>query len=283
MVVTGKIEAVRNFCRGEKRKGRRVGFIPTLGALHAGHLSLVRKARQECGAVAVSVFVNPLQFGPREDYRAYPRDLAQDTALLRKEKVDLLFCPSVKEMYRPNYSVRVIETDLSRFLCGKSRPGHFQGVGTVLVKLFNIIEPDIVYFGQKDYQQTQIVRRLVRDLNFGLTLKALPVVRERGGLALSSRNAYLDPEGRKEAQRLYAALVLARRLIGEGMREPQLIRKRMEKILRSGGPVKIDYLKIADPATLTEVKKIRKGKVLVALAVYVRGVRLIDSRVIKVS
>jgi len=280
MIVTPSIKKVREKIKESKKKGKTIGFVPTMGALHQGHLSLVKKARKECGFVAVSVFVNPIQFGPKEDYIKYPGNLKQDRALLKAEGVDLLFCPRAQDMYESGFSVYVDEINLSRFLCSKSRPGHFKGVCTVVAKLFNIVGPDTAYFGQKDYQQALIIKKLSRELNFPVKIKVLPTVREKDKLAMSSRNAYLSPKARKDSVCLYEALNLAKKLVKEGQRCPKAVVNSMRKLIKSRRSVKVDYIKIVNADSLRDVDRI-KGKILVALAVYVGGTRLIDNIILE--
>ena len=252
-----------------------------MGALHKGHLSLVKAARKECGFVTVSIFVNPIQFGPREDFRSYPRNFKKDEMLLEAEGVDLIFYPSISGMYDRDFSVYVEEISLSRYLCGKSRPGHFRGVCTVVAKLFNIVQPDIAYFGQKDYQQAQIIKRMVKDLNFSLKVKVMPIVREKDGLAMSSRNKYLSIKERKDALCLYNSLMLASKMVKGGICSSATVVANMKKLIRNQAPyARIDYINIVNPGTLEEVKKI-KGKVLAALAVYIGKTRLIDNMLLR--
>ncbi len=280
MIVAKNVLKVRKEVSFRKREGKLIGFVPTMGALHEGHLSLVRRARRECGFVVVSIFVNPTQFGPAEDFRSYPRTFKQDCQLLKKEGVDLVFHPDVKTMYPVGFSTYVEEISLSRYLCGRSRPIHFKGVCTVVAKLFNIVEPDIAYFGQKDYQQAQIIKRMVRDLNFPVRIKVMPIVRERDGLALSSRNKYLEGEQRSEATVLYKSLIKGKQMINQGIRDASIVRREMVRVIKKSSPSsRIDYVSIVDPDTLEEVKKI-KGKVLIALAVYVGRARLIDNMLV---
>jgi len=274
-----KMRVVSQECR---KAGKKICFIPTMGALHCGHISLIRNAKKDKGFLVVSIFVNSLQFGVNEDYKKYPRNLKKDIQLLINEKVDLLFFPNEKQMYFPNFSVCVEETDISQFLCGKLRPGHFKGVCTVLVKLFNIICPDIAYFGQKDYQQAQVVKRLVRDLMFPIRIKVLPTIREKNNLAMSSRNAYLTSQGRQESVCVYKALRLAKQLIDLGARNPSIILSKVKNFILKNYSAKIDYLKIVDPERLSDMKII-SGRVLVVIAVYICNVRLIDNLIIKVS
>lgn len=276
MIITGRVSKVKKIIREVVHKGKSVGFVPTMGALHRGHLSLVRKARKDCGFVAVSIFVNPVQFGAGEDFKRYPRPFKKDKLMLEEEKVDLLFYPSSAEMYPKGYSTYVDEIYLSKVLCGGFRPDHFKGVCTVVTKLLNIISPDTAYFGQKDYQQALVLKRLVVDLNFPVKIEVLPIVRENDGLALSSRNAYLGFSDRKDAGYLYAALQSAKSLIDRGQRDPRKVIKAMREKISAIKTAKIDYIKIVNARNLRDLKKI-EGKVLIALAVFVGGVRLIDN------
>jgi len=280
MIIAKSISKVRKIINKAKKENKTIGFVPTMGALHKGHLSLVKRAKKECDFVVVSIFVNPIQFGPKEDYKKYPRTFKEDKKLLLGY-TDLLFFPYVETMYKKDNSTFVEETILSKFLCGASRPGHFKGVCTVVAKLFNIVEPDIAYFGQKDYQQALIIKRMVRDLNFTVKIKVLPIVREKDGLAMSSRNTYLNEKERKEAVCLYKALNLAKNIIKEGERDSKVVIERMKNLILSYSSAKIDYIKITDPYTLEDVEKIEK-KVLVALAVFIGTTRLIDNILINV-
>lgn len=259
-----------------RRRGKTIGFVPTMGALHGGHLRLVRKARRENNIVIVSIFVNPIQFGPREDFKKYPRNSKQDVALCRKQGVDIIFYPDTKEMYPTEYKTFVEVRDLDKFLCGKFRPGHFRGVATVVTKLFNIVRPDIAYFGQKDIQQAIIIERLVSDLNIPLKIKVMSTVREKDGLAMSSRNIYLSSAERKDAPVLYEALNLAADLIRKGKRSPLYIMRRMKQLIRQKKTASIQYISIADLKDLKPVDRIA-GKVLIALAVWFGKTRLIDN------
>jgi len=283
MIVARSILKVRKIIKKAKEKKKIVGFVPTMGALHLGHLSLIRKAKKECDFVVVSIFVNPIQFGPQEDYKRYPRPFKKDKKILEEEKVDLLFYPTAKVMYPQNFSTYVEEVSLSKYLCGKFRLGHFRGVTTVVAKLFNIVSPDISYFGQKDFQQAQIIKRMVRDLNFPVKIKVLPIVREKDGLAMSSRNSYLTSSERKKAAFLYQSLKKAKVLIKQ-KENPQKIRQVVIRFIKEKIPEsKIDYVEVADPSTLESLKTIRKNqKVLVALAVHVGGARLIDNILVKI-
>jgi len=282
MIITGNIGRAREICRRQQRKGKIISFVPTMGALHKGHLTLVEKARKEGGFLAVSIFVNPAQFGPGEDYKSYPRNFSGDRSFLEAQGVDLLFCPKVNTIYSQGDSVYVDESNLSKVLCGRSRPGHFRGVCSILVKLFNIIGPDSVYFGQKDYQQAQIVKKLIDELNFSIKVRVLPIVREDDNLAMSSRNIRLSGQARKDSRCLYEALSLAKKLIRGGKRNTREIINQMKQIVKSGKLAKIDYIEIVDAENLRRLKRIR-GRVLIALAVYIKRVRLIDNIILNVK
>ncbi|SHH22668.1 pantoate--beta-alanine ligase [Thermosipho atlanticus] len=259
-------------------KKKSIGFVPTMGYLHEGHLSLIKYAKKENDVVVVSIFVNPTQFGPNEDYNNYPRNLERDLKLLEDLEVDYAFVPDVSEMYPSDFSTFVEETELSKYLCGASRPGHFRGVCTVVTKLFNIVKPTRAYFGQKDAQQFRVLRRMVRDLNMDVEMIELPIVREEDGLAMSSRNIYLTPEQRKAATRLYKSLLKAKELIEMGIKDASKVKNEMKKIL-DHPLLKIDYIEIVDEQTLKPVEKI-ENKVIVALAVFVGRARLIDNIII---
>lgn len=256
-----------------------VGFVPTMGYLHEGHLVLVRRAKAENPSVVVSIFVNPTQFGPQEDFKKYPRDPERDLALLEKEGTDVVFMPSVAEMYPENFNSWVDVGKISERLEGASRPGHFRGVATVVAKLFNIVQPDKAYFGQKDAQQLLVIRKMVNDLNMNLEVIAVPTVREPDGLAMSSRNTYLNPEERKAAVVLYQALTLAQRLYSEGEKDAQIIRQQMTELIQKQPLAHIDYISIADAETLDELDKV-KPPALVSMAVKIGKTRLIDNVVV---
>jgi len=265
----------------EKLRQGRLGFVPTMGALHEGHLELVRQAKRRCDRVVVSIFVNPIQFGPKEDYRRYPRDWDRDRRLLARLGTDVLFYPPTEEMYPAGYATYVEVERLDRYLCGASRPGHFRGVATVVAKLFNIVKPHYAFFGQKDAQQLLIIKRMVRDLNFDIKIVAVPTQRAPDGLALSSRNVYLTPRERKEAVVLYQALRCARELIARGERRPGRIKAAMRRLIQTESSGRIDYIEITDTTELAPVKVIR-GEVLIALAVFFGQARLIDNLIVRV-
>jgi pantoate--beta-alanine ligase len=260
------------------KTGKEVGFVPTMGYLHEGHLSLVRRALKENDVVVVSIFVNPLQFGPNEDYDRYPRDLERDRFILEKEGVDFLFYPTVKEMYPEGFSTYVEVKGLTEGLCGASRPGHFRGVTTVVTKLLNTVLPTRAYFGEKDFQQLQVIKRLVKDLNLPVKIIGCPIVREKDGLAMSSRNVYLSEEERKSALSLYRGLKLARELYEKGERRANVIKEKVRDFILSFPSTKIDYVEIVSAGDLKPVKEVREGDVI-ALAVFVGNTRLIDNYV----
>ena len=257
-----------------------IGFVPTMGYLHQGHLSLVKQARAENPSVVVSIFVNPTQFGPQEDFTRYPRDPKRDLALLEKERVDLVFMPSVDEMYPAGFDSWVEVGKLAERLEGASRPGHFRGVTTVVAKLFNIVQPDRAYFGQKDAQQLIVIKKMASDLDMNLEVVAVPTVREPDGLAMSSRNTYLNAEERKQATVLYQALKLAQKLWAEGEKDAKSIRQQMTALIQKQPLAEIDYISIADAETLDELDRV-KTPALVSLAVKIGRTRLIDNVVLK--
>ena len=253
-----------------------VGFVPTMGYLHEGHLALVKQARIENSAVIVSIYVNPTQFGPKEDFAAYPRELDRDLELLREEGVDIVFVPSDDEMYPPEFSSWVDVEKVTERLEGASRPGHFRGVATVVTKLFNIVQPTKAYFGQKDAQQTVVIERMVADLNLGIEIVAVPTVRDRNGLAMSSRNIYLSPGERQAAIILFKALTLARQLSQGGEKDAGKIRQQMSSLIQKEPLAQIDYISIADAETLEELNLIDRPA-LASLAVRIGKTRLIDN------
>jgi pantoate--beta-alanine ligase len=274
------VERARAACLTAKHASRRLGLVPTMGALHEGHLSLVRAARAQCDVVAVSLFVNPTQFGPNEDFSKYPRAFERDGELLEKEGVELLFAPSVDEMYPPGAVTYVTVEGLSGKLCGKSRPGHFRGVTTVVAKLFQIVEPDVAFFGQKDAAQAAILRRMVRDLHFPVEIAVCPIVREADGLAMSSRNAYLDPQQRKAALTLYRALTRIQDLFDQGERNTSKLIDAGTEVFAREPSVRLDYFEIVDPDTLDATSELR-SPALVAVAAFVGATRLIDNLVLQ--
>lgn len=272
------IAELRTYLQSLRREEKSIGFVPTMGALHEGHLSLIRRAKGDCDVAVGSIFVNPKQFGPQEDYQTYPRDLQHDLQLATTIGLDAVFAPDLDEMYPDGYQTYVEVQQLGRVLEGEHRPGHFIGVATVVTKLLNIVQPDRAYFGQKDYQQAVLVERMVRDLNIPTEIVVMPTVREPDGLALSSRNAYLSPAERQQATILFRSLLLAQQALCRGERDAQTIRKEMEALISKEPGAKTDYVAIADPETLDILSKIpEQGAILVALAVRIGKTRLIDN------
>jgi pantoate--beta-alanine ligase len=259
-----------------RKAGRRVGFVPTMGALHAGHAALIRAARAECDYTVVSIFVNPTQFGPGEDYSRYPRTLDADRELSAAVGTDLIFAPTPEEMYPPDSHTLVEVMGVQDVLCGASRPGHFRGVATVVLKLFNIVQPDIAYFGQKDAQQAVVIRRMVKDLNVPVTIHVHPTVRESDGLAMSSRNRYLDPTRRMHATSLHRALKRVEELFARGERRASELEREMTAILTATPGAQSDYARVVDAETLDSISQIDRPA-LAAVAVFFGGTRLIDN------
>jgi len=276
MEIARTIEEVKQKVRDWKKSGLKVGFVPTMGYLHEGHLSLVREARKRTDRVVVSIFVNPTQFGPNEDYQVYPRDFDRDRELLSKEAVDLIFYPSVEVMYPEGYKTYVEVKDLQDRLCGRSRPGHFRGVCTVVLKLFNIVQPEEAFFGWKDAQQVIILQKMVEDLNLPVKIVPLPLVRDDDGLALSSRNTYLSPEERKAALVLSRSLDLAAELIKSGEKRAEVIKNRMLELIQQEPRARVDYVEIVDLKTLEPLEQVQDNT-LIALAVFIGRTRLIDN------
>ena len=278
MQVFDTVSALRQFLAAHRAASKRIGLVPTMGYLHAGHISLVRTARQECDVVVMSIFVNPKQFGPQEDFATYPRDMEGDLCQAREAGVDAVFAPAVEEMYPPGFLTEVSVRELTAPLCGTSRPGHFNGVTTVVAKLFNIVGPDRAYFGQKDYQQVTVIRKMVTDLHMPLEVITCPTVREPDGLAMSSRNAYLNPAERQAALVLWRALRLAEERLAQGERQGTRLATTLRDLIAQEPLARIDYVAVADPDTLWEVERLA-GRVLVALAVYIGKTRLIDNAI----
>lgn len=277
MQVIRDIKEMQEISLQLKRDGKTIGLVPTMGYLHAGHLSLAKTARQENDIVVMSNFVNPLQFGPKEDFATYPRDLDRDNKLAESVGVDFVFAPQGEEMYPEGYSTYVeVKGEAPKKMCGMSRPIHFLGVTTVVLKLFLITQPDHAYFGQKDAQQAVIVRKMVGDLNLPMKIVTCPIIREEDGLALSSRNTYLSSEERKCALALPKALSAGRELIEKGERDPGKVRGEIMRILETSPGIKVDYVEVADGDTLDELSTL-KGHVILAAAVYVGKTRLIDN------
>lgn len=266
--------------RGIRAERRTIGFVPTMGALHEGHLSLVREAHAKCDVVVVSVFVNPAQFGPKEDFAAYPRDLTRDSALLAECEVDYVFAPTVAEVYPKNFSTYVTVERLSDQLEGAARPGHFRGVTTVVALLLNIIWPDVAFFGQKDAQQTIVIKQMVRDLAFDTEIVILPTARAASGLALSSRNDYLDEEQRKAAPVLYRGLSRAAAEYHKGERSAASLIEAVKSIVDGEPLARLDYISVNDAETLERLDKLGDGPALISMAVFIGKTRLIDNVVL---
>ncbi|MGB2630853.1 MAG: pantoate--beta-alanine ligase [Candidatus Omnitrophota bacterium] len=282
MRVITKIDDMKRYSREARKEGKSIGLVPTMGFLHEGHMSLVRAAGEECDVVVLSIFVNPVQFGPDEDYKKYPRDMERDKKIAEETGVDRIFAPGVDEMYPDGYATYVEpEGHMASILCGKSRPGHFKGVDTVVAKLFNIVSPGKSYFGQKDAQQAVIIRQMVKDLNMNTEIRVMPIVREDDGLAASSRNAYLTGDERRQALRLYNSLKKAEKLVAEGELLAGKIKKEIEKVLVEGEDIRIDYIEVVDAETLEPVENVRDNA-LVAVAAFVGNTRLIDNTVVRI-
>jgi len=280
MKVVKTVKSLRTFVSAARDAARTIGFVPTMGALHEGHLSLIKRSVKNGDFVVVSIFVNPTQFGPKEDLAKYPRPLRKDLQLCKKHNVDAVFVPDVKEMYQAGGLSWVSVEKLSDPLCGRIRPGHFRGVATVCAKLFNIVGPDVAYFGQKDAQQAIIIERMVADLNLPLKIVVCPTVRASDGLALSSRNQYLSPQQRKDAACIYRSLRAARKMIKEGVTNPKTICARMRKIIsRAESLTAIDYISITEGNTLQDLHRIT-GRVLIAVAARFGSTRLIDNLIV---
>ena len=274
------IETIDEIRQVRQQLAEPVGLVPTMGYLHEGHLSLVKRARAENSSVVVSIFVNPAQFSPQEDFKAYPRDTQHDLALLKKEGADFVFMPATAEMYPAHFSSWVEMGEITGRLEGSSRPGHFRGVATVVAKLFNIVQPTRAYFGQKDAQQAIVIKKMVSDLNMNLEIVALPTVREPDGLAMSSRNIYLSPEQRQAATVLYRALILARELWMQGEKDAERLRQQMRTLIQKEPLANIDYVSVADTGTLEELDTVN-CPALVSLVIKIGKTRLIDNVVLE--
>jgi len=272
MKVIKEIDKMKTYARIIKKDNKLIGFVPTMGCFHEGHLSLMKAARKQTDVVITSVFVNKVQFGPKEDYEAYPRDLEKDENLAKGSGTDVMFCPTTEDMYPSGFSSYVDVEGLTDDLCGKSRPGHFRGVTTVVAKLFEIVKPDIAYFGEKDAQQAFVIQKMVDDLNMDVTLKIMPTVREEDGLAMSSRNVFLSD---------YKALKLAEDMVNSGEKDSKQIIKKIKSFIQENTSSTIDYVSMVDASSLKSVSKIT-GKVLVALAVFFKETRLIDNIIVEI-
>ncbi len=273
------VAAMKAACRATSRAGKTLGFVPTMGALHEGHFSLVRASRSRCDVTAVSIFVNPLQFGPTEDLDKYPRTLERDAAMLEKLGVELLFTPTVEEMYPKGAKTYVVVDQLSDRLDGASRPGHFRGVATVVTKLFETVGPDYAFFGQKDAVQVAVLRKMVRDLDMDVQVVVCPIVREADGLAMSSRNVYLSPEERKQALVLHRALMRVQKAADHGERDAAKLLELGKQLVAEEPGARLDYLAVVDPDTVEPVEDVGRGA-LVAVAAYFGNTRLIDNIVL---
>ena len=274
--IVSSVSETREQLERVRRAGKRIGLVPTMGALHAGHVSLIERARTECEFVVVSIFVNPLQFGPSEDYQRYPRPLEKDAELCTKNGVDLIFAPETGDMYAAPQITFVEVTRITDHLCGAFRPGHFRGVATVVLKLFNIVQPEFAYFGEKDYQQLCVIRRMVDDFNLPLTVVPVPTYRESDGLAMSSRNVYLSPAERTAAPAVYRALTLARERIASGEKDAAIIKTAAMSILAAEPLIRVQYFEIVDPSEVQPVA-IVTGPVRIAAAIFIGKTRLIDN------
>lgn len=280
MTTVQSVKEMKALVRDWRAAGRTIGFVPTMGFLHEGHLSLVRASRSRCDVTLVSVFVNPAQFGPREDFQRYPRDLGRDAALLQSEGVDVLFAPLAADIYPPGYRTWVEVHGLQDRLCGASRPGHFRGVATVVLKLFNIVRPDVAFFGAKDAQQALLIRRMAADLDLDIEIVTCPIVREADGLAMSSRNSYLSSDERKAARALSRSLRWAEAEVAAGERDAKRLEAGVRARLAEESLVRIDYVEAVDPESLEPVD-VLQGPVLLALAAFVGSTRLIDNVVLR--
>lgn len=276
MEIIENIASMHALSERKRMEGKLIGFVPTMGFLHEGHLSLIREAKKLSDMVIVSIFVNPTQFKPNEDYDKYPRDLEGDTKKVNSAGGDIIFAPSARDMYPDGYLTYVNVEGITETLCGISRPGHFRGVTTVVTKLFNIVKPHKAFFGQKDYQQSVIIKKMVRDLNMDIDIILLPTVREHDGLAMSSRNSFLSTEERKVAPVLYRALIMASEMVKNGERNTWRIYSEMKRMIENESLVVIDYIAITDPENLRDISVI-EGKTLIALAVRIGDTRLIDN------
>jgi pantoate--beta-alanine ligase len=276
MEIFEQIDVIQRKCENLRLGGKILGLVPTMGFLHEGHLELMRVAKRHADVVMISIFVNPSQFGPSEDFGSYPRDREGDLEKAREVGVDIAFLPSVQEMYPEGFQTKVSVEKVTKHLCGLSRPTHFDGVTTVVAKLFNITKPHLALFGQKDYQQLTVISRMVRDLNMDIDIVGVPTFREPDGLAMSSRNTYLSPEERKSALCLKKSLDLARRLVGSGERSAEKMKKALEELILSHPYTVVDYVTLCDPVTLEDVKTV-EAETLLAIAVKVGKTRLIDN------
>jgi pantoate--beta-alanine ligase len=280
MKIFRKIIDQQTYSLNSKCRNIKIGLVPTMGFLHKGHLSLIDRIKEQADRIIVSIFVNPTQFGEKEDYKEYPRNEKEDLNLLEEKSVDAVFIPEVSEMYPKDFKTYCYVSDLSKKYCGKRRPTHFEGVTTVVLKLFNITQPDIAIFGEKDYQQYIIIKKMVKDLNLPINIIPSPIIREKDGLAMSSRNIYLNPEQRKEATVLYESLIVTKELVKKGEYNVGVLRKKMKEMINSKKHTKIDYIEFIDPITLEKIEKVDQPT-RILLAVWVGKARLIDNMEIK--
>jgi pantoate--beta-alanine ligase len=280
--VIERIKVMQEKCENLRLSGKRIALVPTMGFFHEGHLELMRVGKDLADILIVSIFVNPIQFGPHEDFEDYPRDMESDLAKAEKQNVDLVFSPSIDEMYPNGFQTKIVVEKVTKYLCGLSRPGHFNGVTTVVTKLFNIAKPHTAIFGEKDYQQLTVIRRMVKDLDMNIRIVGVPTFREPDGLAMSSRNSYLSPDERRSALCLSKSFDLADDLCKKGERAVSVIKEAMEAFILSHPHTSIDYVNLCDPYTLEDLEMI-KTEALAALAVKVGKTRLIDNCVIKVG
>jgi pantoate--beta-alanine ligase len=276
MKIFRTIEEQQNYSLSEKCQNIKIALVPTMGFLHEGHLSLVDKAKEHADKIIVSIFVNPTQFGEGEDYKEYPRDERKDLELLREKNVDAVFIPEASEMYPEGFKTFCEVGELSKKYCGKSRPAHFRGVTTVVLKLFNIIKPDIAVFGEKDYQQYIIIKKMTGDLNLPIEIIPSPIIREKYGLALSSRNIYLDEEERKEATIIYESLIMTKEMVRKGKYEVNLLKEAMSEMIKSKRHTRIDYIEFVEPQTMEQVEKV-ENPTRILVAVWIGRARLIDN------
>lgn len=281
MKVVETISEIRKQIKDWRKQGYSIGFVPTMGYLHEGHLSLVQKALEQNDKTVVSIFVNPMQFSPSEDLESYPRDFNRDKELLEKTGANLIFYPGAEKLYEDDFCTYVDMNRVSKELCGKSRPVHFRGVCTIVTKLFHIITPDKAYFGQKDAQQLAVIKRMVRDLNMDIEIVGCPIVREKDGLAKSSRNTYLSEEERRAALILSKAIFLGEQLVKQGERKASILKEKMKELIESEPLANIDYIEVVDANSIEKVEQL-SGSVLTAIAVYIGRTRLIDNFIISI-
>jgi len=281
-MIVKEIKELRNIIKKQKLEGKKIGLVPTMGYLHEGHLSLIKNAKEENDFVITSIFVNPIQFGPNEDLEKYPRDIERDRKMALESGCDIIFNPEVAEMFPEPLKTSVQVEQLTEPLCGRSRPGHFKGVTTIVTKLFNIVAPDNAYFGQKDAQQAAVLIKMTEDLNFDIKIKVCPIVREKDGLAMSSRNVYLSTQEREDALALYKSLELAENLIENGERDVNVVISKIRNFIESHKLCEVDYVEILNFNNLEEIKEI-KGNILIALAVKLGKTRLIDNKILEVN